>query len=102
MSFIRSQDPVIVWAASVMAILGLRSLFGVVAESVGDTNSLTRPVALILIFISGKICMEFAGYSISTKASLIVVCSLLGYGALATRRQQRRKAGGPACVAKAV
>lgn len=91
-----------VWAASIMAILGLRSLFGVVAESVGDTNSLSRPVALILIFISGKICLDFAGYAVPTRVSLLVVCSLLGYGALATRRQSRRKAGGVAGTAKAV
>lgn len=85
-----------------MAILGLRSLFGVVAESVGDTNSLSRPVAMILIFISAKICLDFAGYVVSTRVSLLVVCSLLGYGALATRRRQRPKAGGAAGVVKTV
>lgn len=56
-----------VWAASIMAILGLRALFGVVAESIGDTDALNKPVALILLFISGKICADFGGYQVSTK-----------------------------------
>ena len=70
-----TSDPLVVWSSSVMAILGLRALYALLAERLGELSQhLNKPVAVLLLFISGKVILEFLGFAISTKARMGAGC----------------------------
>jgi predicted tellurium resistance membrane protein TerC len=90
-----SQDLVVVYSSNVFAILGLRSLYTLVAKAVADLPYLRPAVALVLAFVGLKMVAEYFGCRVPTSTSLAVVASLLGGGVLlsvaARRSKQRRR-----------
>ena len=77
-----STDGLIVYSSNIFAIMGLRSLYTLVAHAVNDLPYLKPAVALVLGFIAVKMALEFFDVRISTQASLAVVVLLLGGGVL--------------------
>uniref|UniRef100_A0A7S2RH37 Uncharacterized protein n=1 Tax=Rhizochromulina marina TaxID=1034831 RepID=A0A7S2RH37_9STRA len=75
-----SQDLLIVYSSNIFAIMGLRSLYTLVAKAVQDLPYLRPAVALVLAFIGLKMVMEFFHYEISISLSLGVVVTLLASG----------------------
>ena len=75
-----TQDPFIVYASNILAILGLRSLFAFVAVMVAELEYLQTAVAAVLGFVGCKMVAGFGGVEISTEASLAVVVGMLGAG----------------------
>ncbi|KAK3237414.1 hypothetical protein CYMTET_52509 [Cymbomonas tetramitiformis] len=75
-----TKDPFIVFTSNMFAILSLRSLYYFVATAVAELKYLQTAVALVLGFVGAKMVGDFAGFSISTEQSLIVVASLIGGG----------------------
>ncbi len=69
-----------VYTSNIFAILGLRSLYTVLANAVVDLPYLKPAVALILGLVGGKLGLEYFGYEISNGLSLTVITSLLGAG----------------------
>ena len=63
-----TTDPLILWSSNMLAILGLRSVFSLLAEATLYTAALAKPVALVLAFISMKIMLEFGGVEVGTRA----------------------------------
>jgi len=75
--FAVTRDPFIVYTSNVCAILGLRSLYFLVAGVAGRFKRLHYGLAAVLTFIGLK--MLVAGvYPISSEASLLVVAAILG------------------------
>jgi predicted tellurium resistance membrane protein TerC len=74
------QDPLIVYTSNIFAILGLRSLYTVLANAMMDLPYLKPSVAVILGFVGAKLGAEYFGYEIPNLASLGIICSLLGAG----------------------
>jgi predicted tellurium resistance membrane protein TerC len=72
------------------AILGLRSLYPVLAKAATDLKYLEPAVAVILAFIGGKMIVEYFEYVIPTEAALAVIVSLLGIGIGASIWDKRR------------
>ena len=72
-----SHDPFIVYTSNIFAIMGLRSLYTVVAKAVQDLKYLKPAVALVLGFVGGKMVGEYFHKSISTGLSLFVVMFLI-------------------------
>mmetsp|Transcript_61953 Transcript_61953/g.85166 ORF Transcript_61953/g.85166 Transcript_61953/m.85166 type:complete len:223 (-) Transcript_61953:69-737(-) len=75
-----SKDPVIVFSSNIFAIMGLRSLYSLVAKAISELPFLRPSVALILGFVGLKMVAEFCHFTISTGASLTVITMLLGLG----------------------
>ena len=71
-----TRDPFIVYSSNVCAILGLRALYFVLAGAMNSFHYLGRGLAVVLMFIGGKMLAEpFVHIPIST--SLLVVASIL-------------------------
>ena len=75
-----TKDPFIMYMSNIFAICSLRALFGFVSAMVSELEYVQTSVAIVLGFIGVKMTADFAGYSMSTEASLAVVVSLLSGG----------------------
>lgn len=89
-----TREPFIVFTSNVFAILGLRSLYFILAHALRVFAHVKTSLVLVLAFIGLK--MLLAGVvQISTDVSLLVVALLLGGGVLASLAR-RRPSGGQA------
>ena len=102
-----SKDPLIVYFSNIFAIMGLRSLYTVLAKAVTDLPYLKPAVALILGFVGGKmigrqhshhpssthklIAGDYFSYTLSTALSLVVVVALISAGVLLSFLDKRTK-----------
>ncbi|KAG9453787.1 hypothetical protein H6P81_006691 [Aristolochia fimbriata] len=77
-----THDPLIVFSSNIFAILGLRSLFTLINGSMSELEYLQPAIGVVLGFIGCKMISDFAGYHVSTEASLAVVATTLGSGVL--------------------
>ena len=78
-----TRDSFIVYTSNVCAVLGLRSLYFVLAGAVQSLVYLRIGLAFVLIFIGGK--MMIGGfYEVSTDLSLIVVGGILAIAVIAS------------------
>mmetsp|Transcript_13639 Transcript_13639/g.31867 ORF Transcript_13639/g.31867 Transcript_13639/m.31867 type:complete len:325 (+) Transcript_13639:258-1232(+) len=89
-----SQDGLIVYSSNIFAIMGLRSLYTLVAKAVQDLPYLRPAVALVLAFIGVKMIFEFAHYHIPIGVSLGVVMALLSGGVVLSVVYKRGLASG--------
>jgi tellurite resistance protein TerC len=71
-----SDDPFIVYTSNVFAILGLRSLYFVLAEADSQFAYLKFGLAAILVFVGTKMCIVDL-YKIPIEISLIVIVGVL-------------------------
>ena len=89
--FAVTRDPFLVYTSNVAAILGLRSLYFLLAGAVGRLRYLTVGLAFILVFVGAK--MLAAGWlEIPTLASLGVIVAILGIAGIASVRADRKLA----------
>lgn len=77
-----TRDPVLIYSAMIFAILGLRSLYFVLAALRRYLVYLDKAVAAILVFVAAKLVLHaLLHWSIDPTVSLVVVLSLLVAGA---------------------
>jgi tellurite resistance protein TerC len=91
--FAISQDNMVIYTSNIFAVLGLRSLFFLLQGAIGQFKYLQQGIAIVLIFIGGKMLAEAIHFYIPAWASLmvIVVC-LVGsilYSAQAAKEDQK-------------
>jgi len=86
-----TQEPLLVYAAMIFAILGLRSLYFVLAALTRYLVHLEKAVIALLFFIAGKMVIQSwnhaigdTGIHISPAASLLIVLGTLGVGVAAS------------------
>ena len=70
-------DPFIVYTSNVFAILGLRSLYFVLARALHLFHYLKLGLALVLVFIGVKMLMAHTAWHIDTLPALLVVATVL-------------------------
>jgi len=75
-----SHDSFVVFTSNIFAIMGLRSLYVLIAKAVADMPMLKPAVALVLGFVGGKMIGEYFKYELSIQFSLFVVLGILGGG----------------------
>jgi tellurite resistance protein TerC len=80
--FAITTDPFIVYTSNIFAILGLRSLYFVLGAMVQRFRYLKYALALVLIFIGGKVLLGEIGGKISPIVSLSVTLALIAGGVL--------------------
>jgi len=78
--FLITQDLFIVYTSNIFAILGLRSLYFLLAAAVCRFTYLKPALAIILIFIGTKIFLPHVGLHITPLVSLAVTFSLIAGG----------------------
>uniref|UniRef100_M1BHK5 Transmembrane transport protein n=1 Tax=Solanum tuberosum TaxID=4113 RepID=M1BHK5_SOLTU len=71
-----TRDPFIVFTSNLFAILGLRSLYTLISESMGELEYLQPSIGVVLGFIGFKMILDFF------EASLGVVATCLSTGVL--------------------
>merc|ERR1719245_1112156 len=72
-----SHDLFLVFSSNMLAILGLRSLYLVLAEGLDSINGLKRGLAFVLAFVGVKMVMG-PYFPLSQTVSLLVIFGLLG------------------------
>lgn len=91
--FAVTRDPFIVYTSNIFAILGLRSLYFVIAGLVHQFVYLKPGVAIVLVFVGLKMLLSQV-YHVSVEVSLGVITSVLTVSivasVIATRRQSAR------------
>ncbi len=91
-----TTDTYVVFAANAFALLGLRPLFFLVAHLVERLYYLKAALAVLLVFISGKMAAsEFFG-KLAPEYSLLAVVSILGIGVIASLVRDKRRRQTPA------
>lgn len=99
--FAITDDPFIVYTSNVMAILGLRSMYFLLAGIVHKFVYLKLALALVLVFVGGKM-MLIDVFKVPTVVSLAVIASLIGGAvALSLLRPPRKEDEEPAGHASA-
>jgi tellurite resistance protein TerC len=72
-----TQNPYIVFTSNVFAILGLRSLYFVLAGAIGYFRHLKVGLAVVLVFIGIKMLLAKTKYQVSTQVSLWIVAGII-------------------------
>ena len=100
--FAVTQDPFIIYTSNVFAILGLRSLYFLLAAVLPRFQYLKKGIALVLVFVGLKMLLADV-YEISIAISLGVVAGLLALSVIASlvatalrnRKKYRRESQQP-------
>eukprot|EP00262_Sarcandra_glabra_P012977 TRINITY_DN3472_c0_g1_i1.p1 TRINITY_DN3472_c0_g1~~TRINITY_DN3472_c0_g1_i1.p1 ORF type:complete len:388 (+),score=51.02 TRINITY_DN3472_c0_g1_i1:122-1285(+) len=77
-----TRDPFIVFSSNLFAILGLRSLYSLISETMSELEYIQPAIGIVLGFIGCKMILDFSGYHISTEVSLGFVAASLSAGVL--------------------
>jgi tellurite resistance protein TerC len=96
--FAVTQEPFIVYTSNVFAILGLRSLYFVLADMIHKFHYLKLGLSAVLTFVGVKMLLTDTAWKIPTGFSLLVVASIIGVAIVASllrARQIERQAGKP-------
>jgi len=88
-----TTDPFIAFASNILAILGLRSLYFVMANWVSQLKYLKPGLAVILAFVGSKMLID-PWYKISSDVSLIVIVCILLTAALGSWFATKRSKNG--------
>jgi tellurite resistance protein TerC len=86
-----SQETFIMVTSNIMAILGLRSMYFVLAGAMAKFHYLKLALAVLLVGIGAKMILH-DWYPISHVVSLLAIAGILGTGILASVIANRRKA----------
>ncbi|HTG36159.1 MAG TPA: TerC family protein [Thermoanaerobaculia bacterium] len=89
--FAVTQDPFIVYTSNVFAILGLRSLYFLLAGVIGKFYYLKLGLSSVLVFVGGKMTLADL-YKIPSPVSLAVIAALLAAAVGASLVKSRRDA----------
>lgn len=88
--FAVTQDPFIVYTSNVFAILGLRSLYFVLAGMMHQFHYLKLGLAVVLTFVGVKMLLTDTAWKIPTELSLLVVAGILVISVVASLVRARR------------
>jgi tellurite resistance protein TerC len=88
--FAITTDPFIVFTSNIFAILGLRSLFFLLAGLVDRFRYLKVGLSAVLVFVGAKM-IAVDVYPIPPAVSLVVIATLLGASVVASWRASRRE-----------
>ena len=102
--FAITKDPFIVYTSNIFAILGLRALYFVLAGVMGRFRYLNAGLALVLVFVGGKMILADV-YEIPIGVSLAIVAALLAgsivISLMRSTSDQKTVAAGPVAQVEA-
>jgi len=89
--FAVTRDPFIVYSSNVMAVLGLRALYFVLAGMMDRFEYLKSGVALILVFVGVKMLLNGV-FHVPTSVSLAMIVVILAVSVVVSMRKTRASA----------
>ncbi len=92
-AFAITQKPFIIFTANMFAILGLRSLYFLLAHAENMFSKLRYGVTIILAFVGAKIILDQLGFHLGHTISLGVVVVCIGGSILLSLITDRKKEG---------
>jgi len=95
-----TRDLQIVFSSNLLALLGMRALYGVMEKLVADLHYLRYGIGAILILVGAKMCLDEVVH-IPAVVSLAITVGILGVTAAASLIRRRRTARGPKPPARA-
>jgi len=84
-----TQDPFIIYTSNVFAILGLRSLYFLLAGAIERFRYLHAGLSLVLMFMGAKMVLAYR-MKIPTGLALLVILAILLSAILASLRAERK------------
>ena len=88
--FAVTQDPFIVYTSNVFAILGLRSLYFVLAGMIHKFHYLKLGLSVVLVFVGAKMLLTDTPFKIATPVSLVVVALIITTAVVASLVRAQR------------
>lgn len=76
--FAITQNKMVIYTSNIFAVLGLRSLFFLLKNSIEKFKYLKEGIAIILVFIGVKMLIEYFGIYLHIAFSLLVIVICLG------------------------
>jgi tellurite resistance protein TerC len=89
--FAVTRDPFIVFTSNIFAVLGMRSLYFLLAGVVTRFRYLTVGLSLVLVFVGAKMVLADV-YKVPVPVSLGVIAAILGGAVIASLRSARAPA----------
>lgn len=86
-----TRDPFIVYSSNIFAILGLRSLYFVLAHAVAKFHLLHYGLGAVLVFVGAKMMLDGTKFEVNTLASLLVVGTILLTSVIASLLRPAKK-----------
>lgn len=75
-----SNDPVVIYASNIFAVMGLRSLFFVISDAISALRFLRQSLAVVLGFVGVKMLSSLAGRDFDVMFSLAFIVGTLAVG----------------------
>lgn len=85
--FAVTEEPFIVFASNALAILGLRSMYFLIADLMDKFRYLKEGLSIILVWVGVKMIVSHALFKIPTWASLAVITSIITISIVASFRK---------------
>jgi tellurite resistance protein TerC len=99
-AFSVTRNEFLIYSSNVFAILGLRSLYIVLAHSIAELRFLHYGLAAVLAFAGLKILFTKLNLHISPIASVAIIVMLIGFAVLASIVDARRRRTGPGSMGR--
>lgn len=87
-----SQDPFIVYTSNIFAILGLRSMYFLLAGVIDKFRYLKLGLSVILVYVGGKMLATSLGFHIDPFVSLGIISAILTLSIVASLWKSRQEA----------
>ena len=88
--FAITQNKMVIYTSNIFAVLGLRSLFFLLKNSIEKFKYLKEGIAIILVFIGMKMLIEYFGIHFHIAVSLLVIVICLGGAVLFSIFENKR------------
>lgn len=79
-----TKDPLLIYSSMIFAILGLRSMYFIIASLSRFFVYMDNAVCVVLAFIAGKLILGSLGYHVDPNTSLLIIISILAVGAVSS------------------
>ncbi len=86
-----TQEPFLIYTSNIFAILGLRSMYFLLAAAKNYLQHLEASVIVILVFIGLKMIGQFFNFHIDPTISLILILCILSLGICASLKNKIKK-----------
>lgn len=82
--FAVTEEPFLVFASNALAILGLRSMYFLIADLMDKFKYLKEGLSIILVWVGSKMIISHALFKIPTWISLVVITSVIAISIIAS------------------
>jgi tellurite resistance protein TerC len=81
-----TQEKIVIYTSNIFAVLGLRSLFFLLKGAVSRFSHLQQGIAIVLVFVGGKMLAEIWGFTMPVWVSLLVIVVCIGAAMLYSQK----------------